>query len=230
MQELDINMQFDQFAGNYEQVLDRTVAPSGENSAYFAAYKARYLSRVTSRSFSGKALDFGCGVGLLSASLNTFLPGLRVDGFDVSHDSISRIGDNLKSQGHFTSTTTDLGHDYRLIVVANVMHHIAPRERQQVVQELTERLVPGGILAIFEHNPSNPITRWVVNHCPFDDDAILLPAAEARAYLSRAKLRIMRRDYIVFMPRFLALLRPLEPRLAWLPMGAQYAILAEKST
>src|SRR6266853_4163775 len=84
-QELDINMQFDQFAGNYEQVLDRTVAASGENSAYFAAYKARYLSRVLSPSFSGKALDFGCGVGLLSTSLNTFVPGLRFDGFAVSH-------------------------------------------------------------------------------------------------------------------------------------------------
>lgn len=221
-------MQFDQFADNYQQVLDRTVAPSGENSAYFAAYKARYLSRVLSQSFSGKALDFGCGVGLLSASLNALLPGLRVDGFDVSHDSISKVDHNLKIQGHFTSTVTDLGHDYRLIVVANVMHHIAPRERQEVIQELAERLVPGGILAIFEHNPRNPITRWVVNHCPFDDDAILLRPDEAWGYLSRAKLRVIRRDYIVFMPRFLALLRLLEPWLAWLPMGAQYAILGEK--
>ncbi len=221
-------MQFDQFAGNYEQVLDRTVAASGENSAYFAEYKARYLSRVLSPAFSGKALDFGCGVGLLSRFLNKCLPGLRVDGFDVSHDSISRIDDNLKSQGHFTSTAADLGDDYRLIVVANVMHHILPRERQQVVQELAERLVPGGILAIFEHNPTNPVTRWIVNHCPFDDDAILLPTAEASAYLCHAKLRVMHRDYIVFMPRFLALLRPLEPWLAWLPLGAQYAILAGK--
>jgi hypothetical protein len=39
---------------------------------------------------------------------------------------------------------------------------------------------------------------------------------------------LMRRDYIVFMPRFLAFLRPLEPWLTWLPMGAQYVVLAEK--
>jgi len=52
-------MQFDQFADNYQQVLDRAVAASGENSAYFATYKARYLTRVLSQSFSGVALDFG---------------------------------------------------------------------------------------------------------------------------------------------------------------------------
>jgi hypothetical protein len=93
---------------------------------------------------------------------------------------------------------------------------------------LTDRLAPKGILAFFEHNPANPITRRVVERCPFDADAILLSPAEMAGYLRRAKLRLMRRDYIVFMPRFLASLRPLEPWLAWLPMGAQYAVLAEK--
>src|SRR5260370_1851803 len=88
-QELDINMQFDQFADNYQQVLDRTVAASGETSAYFAAYKARYLSRVLSQSFSRKALDFGCGLGLLSPSFNALLLGLRVHVLDGSPDTIS---------------------------------------------------------------------------------------------------------------------------------------------
>jgi len=222
-------MQFDQFADQYEQVLDRTVAVSGEDSAYFAEYKARYLRRVLSTLLSGKALDFGCGVGLLSRFLKTYFPAVQLDGFDVSPDSLDKIDDRLKSQGHFTSSAADLAHDYGLIVVANVMHHIVPGEREALIRDLAGRLAARGILAIFEHNPRNPITRWVVNHCPFDDDAILLRPDEAWGYLSRAKLPVIRRDYIVFMPRFLALLRPLEPWLAWLPMGAQYAILGEKS-
>jgi len=222
------NMQFDQFADQYEQVLDRTVALSGEDSAYFAAYKARYLRRVLSTSLSGKALDFGCGVGLLSRFLKTYFPAVQLDGFDVSPDSIGKIDDDLKSQGHFTSRTADLAHDYGLIVGANVMHHIVPREREAVIQDLAGRLAPRGILAIFEHNPANPVTRAVVERCPFDADAILLSPAETTGYLGRAKLRLMRRDYIVFMPRFLAFLRPLEPWLTWLPMGAQYVVLAEK--
>jgi SAM-dependent methyltransferase len=221
-------MLFDRFANEYEQVLDRTVAPSGEDSAYFAAYKARYLKKVLPASFSGKALDFGCGVGLLSRFLKTNLPAVQLDGFDVSPDSISKVDDDLKGQGHFTSSTEELGHDYGIIVVANVMHHIVPREREEVIRDLAARLAPRGILAIFEHNPANPVTRAIVERCPFDADAILLSPTEATGYLGRAKLRLMRRDYIVFMPHFLSFLRPLEPWLRWLPMGAQYAVLAEK--
>jgi len=63
-----------------------------------------------------------------------------------------------------------------------------------------------------------------VERCPFDAERHITVAAETTGYLGRAKLRLMRRDYIVFMPRFLAFLRPLEPRLTWLPMGAQYVV------
>jgi hypothetical protein len=39
---------------------------------------------------------------------------------------------------------------------------------------------------------------------------------------------VERRDYIVFMPRLLSWFRRLEPLLARVPIGAQYAILARK--
>ena len=74
----------------------------------------------------------------------------------------------------------------------------------------------------------NPLTQWVVKHCPFDDDAVLLRPREAARYFAGAGLSIARRDYIVFMPHLLSLLRPFEPWLAWLPLGAQYAVLGEK--
>ena len=111
---------------------------------------------------------------------------------------------------------------------SNVMHHIVPQERRDVVQNLAARLGRGGLLSIFEHNPTNPVTRWVVSQCAFDDDAILLPPRETAGHLAAAGLRLKRRDYIVFMPSFLAWLRPLEWSLRWLPLGAQYATMAAK--
>jgi SAM-dependent methyltransferase len=220
--------EFDRFAANYEHVLDEAVRFSGEQGAYFADVKARYIRDFVGARFSGSVLDYGCGIGLLAGLLKEYLPAARLDGFDVSYDSIRRVSRALAAQGQFTSDAVQLADGYQLIVVANVMHHIAPERRPEVVQDLADRLSPGGMLAIFEHNPANPITRRVVERCPFDEDAILLPAAETAAYVSRAKLCQLRLDYIVFMPRFLAWLRPLERRLAWLPMGAQYAIVAEK--
>lgn len=222
-------MHFDRFAGDYKQVLDKSVAVSGEDSAYFAEYKARYLRRLLPPEFSGRVLDFGCGIGLLSGFLKKYLPAIQLDGFDVSQESVRKVDGVLRSQGVFTSDLSQLARDYKLIVIANVMHHIPPGERKQTVQELAARLSRGGSLAIFEHNPANPITRWVVEKCPFDDDAVLLPPAEARAYADDAKLSVVRRDYIVFLPHLLGWLRPLESWLSWLPLGAQYVLMAEKA-
>lgn len=226
--ETSTSMEFDRFADDYAHILDRTVSASGENSSYFAEYKARYLQRLLGPSFRGKVLDFGCGVGLLSRYLRKHLPAARIDGFDVSQDSIAKVDPALSTQGLFTSTLRDLAQDYALIVVANVMHHIPPERRLGIIQDLADRLDRGGLLSIFEHNAANPVTRWVVERCVFDADAILLPARETAGHVTAAGLRLKRRDYIVFMPSFLAWLRPLESSLRWLPLGAQYVTLAVK--
>lgn len=221
-------MDFDRFAGEYAQVLDGSLSMSGEDSSYFAEYKALYLKRVLGPSFAGKVLDFGCGVGLLARYLRIRLPEAHIDGFDVSQESVEKVDPALSSRGLFTSALHDLPRDYDLIVVANVMHHVAPEQRPSFLQDLASRLRPGGSISIFEHNPANPITRWVVEHCPFDDDAILLRPREAAARLEAVGLRVTRRDYIVFMPSFMRRFRPLESRLGWLGLGAQYVILAAK--
>ena len=49
-------------------------------------------------------------------------------------------------------------------------------------------LRPGGIAAIFEHNPLNPLTRRVVSNCVFDEDAVLLRRRRARGLLRQAGL------------------------------------------
>ena len=221
-------MEFDQFADDYKQVLDKSVAFSGEPSSYFAEYKARYLARLLGGEFRGKVLDFGCGVGLLSGFLKKYFPRARIEGFDLSRESIRQVEAGLTQQGLFTSDLSLVARDYDLIVAANVIHHVAPGERQSVFDGLAARLVPGGRIAVFEHNPTNPATRWLVEHCPFDRGVVLLPRTEAEAYLNRARLRRLRGDYIVFMPRFLAWFRPLEPWLVWLPLGAQYVLVGQK--
>jgi SAM-dependent methyltransferase len=227
---MSAKMQFDQFAGDYERILNQSVAASGEDSAYFSEYKALYLRRLLPPAFSGKVLDFGCGIGLLSSFLKKHLAASRVDGFDVSCESIQKVDAVLAQQGVFTSDSAQLSRDYQLIVAANVFHHIARAERQKVFDDLADRLGRGGNLVVFEHNPANPVTRRVVERCPFDKDAVLLPPAESIGCAKAAGLAALRHDYIVFMPRFLAWLRPLEPWLAWLPAGAQYAVVARKNS
>ncbi len=221
-------MGFDEFAADYEGILDRAVALSGESSSYFAEYKARYLAGVMPPGFAGRVLDFGCGVGLLSARMRRQWPRARIDGFDLSAESLARVDPALAAAGLFTAEIGRLAGDYDLVVSGNVLHHIDPADRRATVADLAARLAPGGRLAIVEHNPANPLTRRTVARCPFDEGVELLPAKESTGYLAAAGLRLLRRDYIVFLPRPLAWLRPLEPHLAWLPLGAQYAAIGER--
>jgi 2-polyprenyl-3-methyl-5-hydroxy-6-metoxy-1,4-benzoquinol methylase len=215
---------FDEYAVNYEELLNQSVSVSGESVEYFASMKANYLQRRLGNCFSGNILDYGCGIGMLSRCVAEAFPGARIDGFDPSDKSISQIPNSTASRGLFTSKRTSLRSDYDLIIIANVMHHVPLDARQQLISGLVPHMSPGGQVVVFEHNPLNPLTRRSVSLCPFDADAVLLWPSELRGYLTQAGLSTTRRDYITFFPRFLKWFRPLEPGLRWCSMGAQYTL------
>lgn len=221
--------EFDQFAANYKTALDRSLAMAGESSEYFTLYKANYIERMLGDRTQSKILDFGCGVGALSGVLARNRQRDEIHGYDVSTDSLDRVDRELRSRSLFTSNLDDLHRDYDLIVLSNVMHHIPLAARASTVSDLAARLASGGRLLVFEHNPLNPLTRWVVAHCEFDGDAQLLWPGEVAGYFLDAKLVAPRRDYLVFFPKALALLRRYERSLAWCPAGAQYALSASKT-
>ena len=223
------NAEFDQFSREYQDLLDRSVAFAGESSEYFAEYKAAYVARLLGSKFAGKILDYGCGIGLLSRFLRRHLPNATVHGFDLSSESISLVDRELMKGGLFTTDRDSLHADYVAIVIANVMHHVPADARQRTVSQLGGMLARAGNLFVFEHNPWNPVTRWVVNHCPFDKEAVLLRPREVRSYITNAALKVVRRDYIVFFPRILSRMRDFEPSLSWLPLGAQYCVIGRKS-
>jgi 2-polyprenyl-3-methyl-5-hydroxy-6-metoxy-1,4-benzoquinol methylase len=220
---------FDQFADTYQQVHTKNIRVTGESSEFFARYKARYIARRMGSQFFGRILDYGCGVGMLSNYLKQTFPQATVDGYDPSDGSIAKVDPRIRVHGTFTSDWRQVGRHYDLIVVTNVMHHVPPAERQGVIARLRDHLAHAGILIIVEHNPLNPMTRWAVANCPFDDDAILLSTAETTGYVLHSGLEVLRRDYIVFFPRLLAWFRQLEPYLSWCPAGAQYALVARRA-
>jgi 2-polyprenyl-3-methyl-5-hydroxy-6-metoxy-1,4-benzoquinol methylase len=220
--------QFDAVAQTYKKSLDESITISGEHGEYFAELKARHIATLMGREFQGKVLDFGCGVGLMSQFFAQHLPFSRLHGYDISEMSIEKIDPRVASHGKFTSDKRRLDSDYDLVVMANVMHHVSISERAGVIAELSDRLAPHGKLVVFEHNPANPATRWAVNHCPFDADAVLLWPKEVYGYFEQARLQLLRQDYIVFFPRWFARLRPAERFLGWCPLGAQYAIVGQK--
>jgi SAM-dependent methyltransferase len=106
-------------------------------------------------------------------------------------------------------------------ICSGVLHHVPLAERRGLLSRLRTKLRPGGRLYVFEHNPLNPLTRRAVADCPFDDDAVLLWPWQLRPLFRSAGFEVERIDYIVFFPRLLAKLRPLEPYLRRVVLGAQ---------
>ncbi|CAN5467766.1 class I SAM-dependent methyltransferase [soil metagenome] len=211
---------FDAYAASYDELHRKNIEASGEGPEYFAEYKCRVVGRMTPP--SSRILDFGCGIGNLTRFLVREFAD--VQGYDPSDRSIERARLAVP-EGRFGSDLAALERGearFDAIVVANVLHHVPPRERSALIERIVKLLAADGQLVVFEHNPYNPLTRRAVATCEFDEDAILLSSRETRGLLRGAGLRDVAREYVVFFPRPFKALRGAEPKLGWLPLGAQY--------
>lgn len=209
---------FDAYAGEYERLHAASVAISGEDTDYFAGYKVDCLERA-GVARAERILDFGCGIG------NTLVPLAKrfddVHGYEPSKVSAQKARERASSATVYDEVSALPQGEFSVAVLSCVLHHVPLAERAGVMKQVLAALAPGGRLFIFEHNPLNPLTRRAVAACPFDDDAILLWPSEQRRLLREAGFGQISLDYIVFFPKPLAFLRGLEPKLAWLPAGAQ---------
>lgn len=211
---------FDAYAKDYERLHSESITASGEQPAYFADYKVECIKRLVGETYDEPILDYGCGVGSLTERLIRRFT--HVSGFDPSASSVAEARSRAARAVFYDVREHIPKSHFGIIILANVLHHVVPQERLALITSLVECLQPGrGRIVVFEHNPYNPVTRRAVAACEFDDDAILLGPVELTRLLARAGLRAPRRKFIVFFPRSLAALRGLEPRLGWLPLGAQ---------
>ncbi len=221
--------EFDAYADNYKEILDRSFKFSGDGVEYFARQKALYALRHMPADFKGRVLDFGCGVGILSQALKQCMPQAQVDGYDPASQAVDKMPLHLKQQGTFTNDLNKLNAPYDLIVAANVFHHVPKPQRAGTVQMLKGLLAATGVLMVFEHNPLNPLTRKIVRECVFDRGVILLTPGEVRSYADQAGFGSLEHSYTLFFPRFASGLRPLEDSLGWCPLGAQFAVIARRA-
>lgn len=224
--------EFDQYASTYTDLIRTGIRASGEEPSYFAALKAHHMATWLGPRASGSALevlDFGCGIGNSIPHLRDAFPAARLHGVDPSSESI-RLASEAHTNAAFSANTDDaipyLDRSFDLVQVACVFHHIPPLLRSRWMQEIHRVLKPGGHVFVFEHNMLNPVTTWAVRNSPVDQDAILLPKHELLGLMRSATFTHVSSRYIVFFPGMLALFRPLEPFMGWIPFGAQYVVHA----
>src|SRR6478609_2186475 len=180
------SVSFDAFASEYDATLDRGISLSGEDKDFFARGRVEWLRRCLNGVRPTRVLDYGCGVGSTSPLLQTVLGADSVLGLDISTEEIALA--KRQSNPALSFATIDEFSPQGDVDVAycnGVFHHIPPDQRAEALASIYASLRPGGLFSFWENNPWNPGTRLVMSRIPFDRDAILVSAPEARR-LARA--------------------------------------------
>lgn len=224
---------FDAYAEKYDEALQRGLAVSGEDKNFFAERRVEWLAGILSalRVQPATVMDFGCGTGT-AAPLLLRLPGCRsVIGIDQSAESLRVARERQSSPRVSFRTPADYGTSEAvdLAYCNGVIHHIPPHERSAALRFVHQSLKPGGLFAIWENNPWNPGTRFVMSRIPFDRDAVPIAGPALAKLLRAGGFEVLRTDYLFIFPRWLRWFRPLEPRVAGWPLGAQYLVLGRKA-
>lgn len=220
---------FDNFTDNYNELLRESTQFFSSSEEYFAKYKIGLVRAQIDHPVK-RILEYGCGIGRNIRYLQEAFPGSEIIGTDISEASLSiAASENPDVRFEKEGPDTDIGL-FDLIFVAGVFHHIPPSDRIEASRLLARRLANNGELYVFEHNPYNPVTRSIVNNCPYDADAVLLKPSELCGLFERVELFAHGQGYCLFIPPKFSWLAPLEKYLEWLPLGGQYWVKATHKT
>lgn len=227
-------VEFDEYSDSYREAVQGAISFAHTDLDFFTAAKAEALLELACSRLRAPAeldfLDVGCGPGETDRFLEGKVGGLA--GVDVAPKMVetarrSNPWAEYRDYAEGDRIPFDDG-SFDVCFAVCVFHHVARDQRAPLVEEMKRVCRPGGLIALFEHNPLNPLTRHAVRDCEFDRDAELLTRREASRLLGGAGLSAPRGRYILFFPRTSPLLRWIERRLGWLPLGAQYAVFAQR--
>jgi len=224
--------EFDAYVDEYDAQHAASVKLSGEDPEFFAEYKAKEAARVMAAAGLApqRIMDFGAGRGNCVAHLQRAFPHATLTALDVSSRSLThceaRAVRPLETVCYDGQTLPFEDARFDLVFTACVFHHIPAEDHIRLLSEIRRTLTPQGRFVLFEHNPWNPLTRHAVATCPFDRNAVLISAPEMRRRFRAAGFTDVDLRWTLFFPAMLAPLRPLERALGWLPLGAQYRLVA----
>ena len=217
----------------YRQQVQKSISFLGQGIDYFTEVKATRLLGLAATHLGDtsqlKALDVGCGVGLT----DKFLAGhfRELHGVDVDASSLKSAAEANPDARYSLYDGRTLPYPdgaFDLVFAVNVLHHVKPSLWPGFVGEMRRVARPGGMAAIFEHNPINPLTRLAVRRCEFDGDATLLYHRRLRRLIAQSGMNPLDSAYVLFCPFRSRLLSRVESRLGWLPLGAQHYAAGRK--
>ncbi len=228
-----IAREFDKYDKNYADTVADSVGIPGLKADFFTRVKADYFIDLLNDNLGGSTdkdvLDIGCGVGLYHDYLSKNIAGLQ--GTDVSQACLNTAKRNNPTIAYTPYDGSRLPYDdnsFDAALTICVMHHVPVSSWESFSSEMLRILKPGGIGAVFEHNPLNPLTMRIVNRCPFDEDAVLLKSSKTESLFNGAGFSDVKSRFILSIPPANRILRNIDRCFSRLPFGAQYYTIGRK--
>jgi SAM-dependent methyltransferase len=225
---------FDSSSASYEVELNNAISFAGQDASVFTEAKAQALLALARERIgdlaNASALDVGCGIGNIHRTLAPRFAELQ--GVDVSPSLIDVARANNHEVAYQTYDGWTLPFEsnaFDLSFAICVLHHVPPAEREAFTAEMARVVRPGGLVAIIEHNPLNPLTRLVTLRCAFDEGVVLVRCRRLERLMRQARLLDTTSRYILFSPWRGAAVERMERRLGRLPLGAQYVTYGNAS-
>lgn len=242
--------EFDAYAAEYSAGMEnRWKRLAGDDAEVFIELKAWHLQEdlrrrpLTTGGHPPRLLDFGCGEGVLLRILAASGFTGSLSGSDVSAAMLQAARGKWRANAaRRTGVTTAEPswvesrpgvlpfetHSFDIVTCLGVMHHVPPAERPREWSEIARVLRPGGRCYVYEHNPYNPLTRWVVSHTEIDRNAILLSQRETMRSLEDHGFTVTTAHGLMYWPPRWRRLWAAERWVRWIPLGGQYVVVGER--
>lgn len=219
-------MDFNHQKDSYRQTVEASVAFAGQGLDFYTRVKADAVGRILKQAGTAprqRLLDLGCGHGYIHPLLSKL--GCDVVGVETATEVLPlarEANPDAEYVGYDGSTLPFQDGTFDVVLAVCVLHHVLPSQWPSLLTEAKRTLRRGGRIIIFEHNPLNPLTRYVVSRNEIDADAVLLTHRRLNGLLSGAGFTHVQARFILFTPFANSLARNAEIFLDRVPLGAQY--------
>ena len=226
--------EFDRYSDSYDELLKDPIRDyfSSNQTAFFHTRKRDVICEYfRHRGLDTRKmcyLDLGCGKGDLLRALRSDFG--QIAGCDPSQSMLASVKEAETQLQRDEDKIPFPDDQFDFITAAAVYHHVVPQKRAILAREARRVLKPGGVFAIIEHNPFNPVTRLIVSRTPVDEGAILLKPAEAAQLMLGAGLEVDGLYYFLYFPKPLYERggKLVEKVLTKVPLGGQYVVFGNK--
>lgn len=221
-------MDFNQHKDSYVNTIENSLRFSGKEHDFFTKVKADFLEDIIKKHVpptisKPRLLDIGCGHGLIHKHLAN--KNIDIVGVEVANEVVELArseNPGVEYIAHDGKTLPFEAKQFDIAMAICVMHHVPPAEWQAFLNEMKRVLKQGGIAVIFEHNPYNPLTRYIVATNLLDEDATLLSGPRLKKMMRGAGFADVKNRNILFTPFAHRIFRWLDKGLGRIPLGAQY--------